>query len=429
MKRGELTRPRVALCGGWSDAAAAKISQTFPTVYRWGYNSAVDRHTSEIDLVLMRRPSLLSAMMSPHWEVALWSCPLIGFGDLPPPGPEVPYLARFQPSIWEGKRPSAQAFSLPPTHPTLHAVREHTIGACDDARKLCVINTSSDLMEPISRGALAVSDAPTGVLSTVCVRPSGAGLAWIQWPTDSVVEWVQAIATVWADAGATVLPGLRPWRESWLTHEERLLERRRTDAAERRRRLLAESDRELGEIEEQLLTARHQGDVGWRRLLTAQDSELVDTVARALESFGFVVDAMDAVTTTGARREDLRVRWPADPNWEAIVEIKGFKKSGGGEGDLRKLDRHVRRYKDEVGRWPAARWFVVNGQFELSPEVRQRPFASAPDVVRDFADNDDGLVVWSLDLFNAISGDPGRYHEVGQALQSGRGEFRWEREP
>ncbi|MDP2307566.1 MAG: hypothetical protein Q8P18_16205 [Pseudomonadota bacterium] len=414
--RGEQPRPRVAIVGQWDSAIVESLKGLFPTVHDWTGRRQVDRHGSEVDLILAYKTE------GKVIDARLIRCHSILFGAYPFQG----FQADPAKSVSTCK---TQTFTLPQTSPSLHALRELTLG--DDARNWPVLTASlAEDQGAFDAGALALSTVPAkGVLATVCVRPStGTGLAWLPWEPAHVRAWVTAIMAEWAQHDEKAFATVRPWREGWLTREEACLVRRRAELQADRERALAAADKAMAEVDVGLLEARHAGDLGWRSMLTAQEEPLVSIVTMALQALGFRVENRDLVNPKGGLREDLRVCLDEVPGWEAVVEIKGFRRSGGSSEDLRKLERHVKRYRDEKDRWPNARWFVVNGQFETAPAARHRAFASAPDVLRDFG-HDDGLVIGTVDLFRAIVDDPARFGEIRTLLVEGRGEFRWPRQP
>ena len=116
---------------------------------------------------------------------------------------------------------------------------------------------------------------------------------------------------------------------------------------------------------------------------------------------GFIVDNVDeSLAPNAPKREDLRLRDPQHQpeSWEAIVEVRGYSKSSFTTADLQRLARFAALYQKEKGRLPDKCIYVVNGQTDLIPPLRDIPLASAPDDLQVFSE-DNGLVIWTLDLF------------------------------
>ena len=134
----------------------------------------------------------------------------------------------------------------------------------------------------------------------------------------------------------------------------------------------------------------------------ATGDELVASIKKCFETFGFTVDCCD--TQTGDekdRKEDLRLQLSSMPEWEGIVEIKGYGRSSGKIEDLTQLKRYREMYYLEKNKYPDAVYYVVNGQIELSIDQRQRPFESNRDIVSYFA-SDDGCIIATKDLYLTV---------------------------
>ncbi|MDP2308603.1 MAG: hypothetical protein Q8P18_21460 [Pseudomonadota bacterium] len=443
---GARPRPRVAMFGPWTEDEIAVMRGLFPTVY--SPLEALGVAAEEVDLVLGlsvsprrfpidaripafsgQRSALQRGLVRAHLkEGDVIPAPharrhLIFFGTGVPDLQIRPDCFYFEPAPSTG-----QQYAVPSLAPTLNAVRESEIKGVDDVRGWPVLatNTPAD-WEAFSAGALLLSTKPSDrVLATVCVRPStGTGFAWLPWEPKHLEAWVSAIVEQWAKVDRDAFAGVVPWREqtAWLSREERTLLARREQVATTRAAALAAYDDELSGLDLTLAGARSAGDRGARALLTEQEEPLVQAVAAAFRSLGFEVEEMDPTWGDGPKREDLRVRDPGTPKWEALVEVKGHRRGGASEGDLRKITRHIARYEKEKGRPPSSAWYVVNGQFELEPSLRHAPFASAPDVAQEFGTDDAGLVIGTVDLFRAAVVDPARRDEIREALMRGRGRF------
>lgn len=310
----------------------ADFKSVFPTVHDWTEKNYADVDAGEVDLILLSKTggcTLTKEHAARH---------LILIGDSAHFA-----LAKVPAPVWRhNENCASQRWMFPRTSPAFAVLRDADFIGVDDVRDWMTIGAPVKAdAAAFAAGALALSAAPAdGVLGTVYVREStGTGLAWVPWESKNTVAWILAIAAEWAELDREAFAHVCPWREqpAWLTPEERSL-------VETRERLIAEHaaacaryDRELADLGVALEGARGDADRGLRALLTTQDQELVSAVADVLRSFGFEVEDMDSAWGDGPKREDLRVRHPERPGWLAIVEVKGFRKSGGATNDLQKV--------------------------------------------------------------------------------------------
>jgi hypothetical protein len=185
--------------------------------------------------------------------------------------------------------------------------------------------------------------------------------------------------TIEEQSGVAELDALRGMREQ-------VLERLQTDEAA------------LEAKQRKLATA---ADSGVRLLLTAQGDELVRAVQQCLEELGFAVEYMDDVWKEGGRREDLRIRLPADPEWIAIAEIRGYK-NGAALNDIgRLLVRHRTRYLQEKGALPSCSWYIANAFIPEDPAKRPPILDTNNDEVKSLGE-DDGLAIGTVILFDML---------------------------
>lgn len=174
-------------------------------------------------------------------------------------------------------------------------------------------------------------------------------------------------------------PPLLSQPEDWYTAEEHRIQQDLVD-------LRAECDQLAEQIktkEADLVAANAEADSTDRLCLFENGEPLVAAVIDLLQGLGFEVEDMDLKRAGGeAKREDLRLTVDGDPSWEAIVEIKGFKK-GARTNELSQLNRHAMAYAAEAGKPPYGRFWIVN-QFrhedpserpDLSQEVRTQSVA------------------------------------------------------
>jgi hypothetical protein len=119
-------------------------------------------------------------------------------------------------------------------------------------------------------------------------------------------------------------------------------------------------------------------------------------------SLGFDVSKIDEEIPKGSpKREDLRIRDPDIVDWEAIVEVRGYSKSGGTTADLSRLARFAHYYEVETDKPPNKSIYMVNGQIYLPPTQRQAPLISSPEDVHEFGEQG-GVIIWTLDLFQVL---------------------------
>lgn len=233
-------------------------------------------------------------------------------------------------------------------------------------------------------------------------RQAGYSRCWVIPPyEDQVVNWLRVALDEWSELDPARFPLRTDWREEerWQIPKERELVAKVHELDAERNDLLAKIEAQMREIRAQLGTAQVDGEVD-RQLLTEQGDVLVEAVRRGLTTLGFEVQEMDKIWTTGDRREDLRVSDPTAPGWEAIVEVRGYKR-GAELSDLMRLNRFAKRYQQDEGRFPDASWYVVNHFIGDSPSERSLVLASHLNEVKAFGD-DDGLVIDTRDLFDLV---------------------------
>jgi len=228
-------------------------------------------------------------------------------------------------------------------------------------------------------------------------------VAWLPNPIFTQPAWTELLCLEWAQHDHERFPNFGNWQKmpEWMTQEEEKL-KSQTVALEHERQLYNRLvDQKLGELDNQINQTMLAVNQGRRRLITSQGQELVDEVANVLHEFGFEVQKMDEeLAPEQTKYEDLRLTIPDDKDWEAIVEVRGYGNSGGKTDDFLRLERFARYYYKEKGRWQSKKILIINGQIELLPNQRQEPLAAAIEEVKTFGE-DDGLIIWTLDLFRA----------------------------
>lgn len=125
----------------------------------------------------------------------------------------------------------------------------------------------------------------------------------------------------------------------WYTPEESRLANRIKQTTEDIQRL----QDKLEELEAALLTEGERSNEGHRRILWAEGDDLVAAVSEILTRFGFTVRDLDSELEAGSpKREDLRLTLAEQLGWEAIVEVKSYKK-----GTRTSDSRQIREYRDD----------------------------------------------------------------------------------
>lgn len=234
--------------------------------------------------------------------------------------------------------------------------------------------------------------------------------------------WTRAALQEWSELYPDRFPKITDWDSdpAWQTAQEReLVEQRHRAEAEIRAQVDAWSE-EDDRLAAELAAAGEAAAEYERALLTKDGPDLETAVARAFVDLGFRVANMDEQWTDGNRREDLRLFVEEDPDWVAIVEIKGFAK-GAQETKLHGMGRWVERFVLAEHRSPDARWFVTNHNRRQHPD--ERPVAFKPEVVDAFRESG-GLIIDTRALFAAVrhvQEHPASQSAVRAALVSGLG--------
>ena len=181
----------------------------------------------------------------------------------------------------------------------------------------------------------------------------------------------------------------------WHTPEERTLAERIETITNEVERLDDERDR----LNIELAVEGETADAGIRRAVWADGDGLVAAVSDILTLLGFTVHDMDAGLKQGEpKREDLRLTQVDRPDWEAIVEVKGYS-SGTRTNDARQIREHRDRYLAEKGRAPDLTLWLANPHRAMDPSSRPAPDGN----VRSTADNVGAVHVLASDLYKQWS--------------------------
>ena len=156
---------------------------------------------------------------------------------------------------------------------------------------------------------------------------------------------------------------------------------------------------DLQKLQEQLGVEGTQADNGIRRAIWLHGTELVGAVSDLLSELGFSVQDMDAIREpTDPKVEDLRLTLPERPNWEAIVEVKGYA-NGVKTNDSRQINDHVKKYIAEKRREPDLIVWLTNPFRHMDPSSRPVPDSNVEQSARGI----DAVHVLSTDLYRQWS--------------------------
>lgn len=231
-------------------------------------------------------------------------------------------------------------------------------------------------------------------------RPGNKSEVWALPEGADVVAWARAALLYWRTVDPERFPQGPDWRGAteWATPAERAIVAAIEAGQHALQEGIARQEADLASLRLRLVAARDAADLAERRLLTAQDEELVEAVGNSLHALGFTVTKMDEILPAGDKREDLRIMQPDVQNWECIAEVRGYGRGAQLNDLLRIQGRFAPRYAAEKGgQLPSRRWYIVNAFLNRDPAMRDLPLQSNPAEVAQFAD-DDGLILDTRDL-------------------------------
>ena len=217
--------------------------------------------------------------------------------------------------------------------------------------------------------------------------------------TFDFAAWIRAAVDAWHLVDPDRFPGPPDWSHStdWMTAEELQLsdavQRAQSELEQAYAKLQAAVDLRMAALSD----AQVRHDAAERLLLTAQGDELVAAVMSMLERVGFDVEDCDE-TRAGQKLEDLRVRDP-ESSWVALAEVKGHLNAGGKPSEITKISRFVGIYEGQTGSLPDASWYVVNQYASKPPDRRRQLMSGHSEDVETFADELNGVVIDTRDLF------------------------------
>jgi len=291
------------------------------------------------------------------------------------------------------------------------------------------ITEDKTAMTIFNSGAIISESHTNSPLATAFLREATSlGVAWLPSVDRNQSAWVDLLVTQWAQFDNNAFPSFGEWTDSheWMVPEEAQILSQVQALEQKKKDAVIEIDKHIGELATKLALAKAKANNGLRRLITRQGEELVDEVAKALSSIGFNVTMVDQlVGEKKPKREDLRLKHlgKSGEEWNAIVEVRGYARSGGTTADLLRLNRFADLYEKETRRDPDKRIYIVNGQTELLPSQRQEPLVSAIEDLEIFSDSN-GILIWSIDLFRALKAtDPTDYPALLESIKCVQG--RW----
>ena len=197
----------------------------------------------------------------------------------------------------------------------------------------------------------------------------------------------------------------------WYTPDEMALADRIAQIESDMDRLRSEGD----DLQARLEIAGENADRGIRRALWSDGNELVAAAREILVSLGFTVHDMDSEVVQGEpKREDLRLTLQCLPDWEAIVEVKGYG-SGVKTSDSRQIREHRDSYVRENDRIPDMTVWLSNPYRGEDPSSRTAPDQN----VEDAAASIGAVHVLVTDLYSQwvrVSAGNARREDIIQSL-------------
>jgi hypothetical protein len=405
---GTLPRPRVALLGNFSQAELKKYKQLFPTLWQGKGGDEIDRLVSykELDLIIVNPNMSYTPAWIDYVHVICFSQKVESL-----PGPTSNSIIRSFSGVHTAE------YELPEIELPYSRRRDadfarltnvkgwEPISTDQISRGLLVAEENRRAKDIILKGAIICDRHSNCPFATIFIREhNNLGLAWLPQPIFKQIAWVELITAEWAKVDHMRFPEFGDWTKlpDWTVPKEEELAQQILALEEKKQRMIQEIEADIGARQSDLTEATLEANKGVRRLLTGQGDELVDEVANIFRQIGFKVQLMDKeLEGNKPRREDLRLQDPSvqKEDWEAIVEVRGYEKSGSTTADLARLGRFANFYRNEMGRLPDKRMYVVNGQTGIpNPQQRQEPLISAQEDVHTFAE-DNGVVISTIDLF------------------------------
>ncbi len=403
---GRRPLPRVALLGNFSESDLAIYENLFPTIWL-GKNVQeleLNVHCDELDLLIISS----GVDEIPDWlDIVHVICFSSGIPSLP--GPNSPD------SIYLSNTLDTEEFALPDLALTWNRRREADLANVSNVKGWTEIDIgfgrgTTGEQDKESRiyfeTSSIISNYHTGLPLAVAFsrNENNLGIAWLPNSAFKQAAWVELIVLHWAKLDPGRFPGFGDWTKSteWMTQEEEILSRQISELEKNMIDAVNQYKDQIGKLSDELSTLTISVNAGRRRLLTTQGDELVDEVIKVFRELDYDVKNVDEMLSPESpKREDLRLTDPELENWEAIVEVRGYRRSAGKTADLARMARFADLFNSEKKKYPDKRIYVINGQTELLPSQRQEPLESATEDIDVFGEQD-GIVISTLDLFKVV---------------------------
>ena len=428
---GQRPRPRVALLGTFGNDNVMHFLDMFPTIWRANsiYELTKQVDVREIDLIIIASDTDDALDWPKKTHVICFSEDIESL-----PGPLLYSYLEIS-GVAE-----TEEFLLPDA--TLSMDRRREADYCDlisvrgwprirlGYRHLFK-SSKKTVMTIFNNGAIICERHTNSPLAVAFIRKDkNLGVAWLPRVDKNQYAWVDLIVTQWAQYDKNAFREFGEWTDSheWMVPEEVQILSQIQALEQKKKETVKEIDRQIGEWSNKLTLAKAEANNGLRRLITKQGDELVDEVAKALSNIGFSVTKVDPlIGEKEPKREDLRLKHLGESGeeWNAIVEVRGYARSGGKTSDLSRINRFANLYEKETGQAPDKCIYIVNGQTELlSPNQRQEPLVSNTEDLEIFSSDSNGILIWSIDLFRALKAtDPNGYPELLESIKCTQG--RW----
>jgi hypothetical protein len=400
---GRRPLPRVALLGNFNEPDLAKYENLFPTIWLGKNVNELENfvHCDELDLLVISS----GVDEIPDWiDIVHVICFSSGIPELP--GPNSPD------NIFLANTLETEEFNLPDLSLSWNRRRDADISNVSNVKGWTEIDIGfgSGTTGEQDKGSRKyfeessiISNYHTGLPLAVAFNrnENNLGIAWLPNPVFNQVAWVELILIHWAKLDPDRFPGFGDWTKSveWMTKEEEDLSHHISELERNMIDAINQYKDRIGELSNEFSLLAISVNTGRRRLLTAQGNELVDEVIKVFLELGFDVKNVDDILSPESpKREDLRLTDPEFEDWEAIVEVRGYRRSAGKTSDLSRMARFANLFNKEKKKYPDNRIYVINGQIELLPSQRQEPLESATEDIDIFGEQD-GIVISTIDLF------------------------------
>lgn len=407
---GKKPTPRTLLITD-DDALAAKFQPLFPTCERVG--ATWERREQEYDLVVTTKEVVVESQgraREPATHLFMVSFGINSLGSILESTNEGTATQRIH---FTGTS-NAREYRIPPIEdPALRRLIETDLLPAVEARTdrhptVATGRPGRVPAQPLSRlkSVVPLLKATDGAVLAALFsrRPDGALSLALPADVKDYVGWVKAALHIFRREAPQRFQRIPGWEElsEWSTAEEARLRVEIADLESQRSRVLHDFHVQEDGLRRELAAASVAAESGLRRLLTAQHDALPDAVAEALDKLGFAAKLMDSTHDPHNKLEDLRVTDPqGDDNWEALVEVRGYK-GGASLNDLLRLQRFAFAYERETGRPPSAVWYIVNQLAGQDPAERQPVLASQQSDLEEWANAHSGMAMDTASLFRLL---------------------------